>query len=350
LYSVAVLHAQFDLTRPLRVYSRGTLPDSPEPIVKGRFMPAAYARAELRDGSALINTDHFTAEVCPKGYVSGVKAGTFRDKRTGATDLGHGLDIVDFLLQPGRHPRENELPEAQRYQSEAAFHGSIEKHYVELPQICTQARELPMTVHQAEGFAVVTQHWTWTAATVGYQPGSRWDQTLVFPAGKRFFYSADVVTSANDAEKLLLRIDLPGHLKHQQADTFEEVYLSSHGRIPAEEFLVDFPPDGRFLYQRRNGAAESLLRAYKIRGGPWLAGMTLDPAQVWEAWCHQRGYVCFIEEIGGYPVRAGDTFGAAHLLGFFDSVEEMHQVYEEHRGATRLEANESSYHLVKGDR
>jgi hypothetical protein len=312
-------------------------------------MPAPYARVEQRGGSAFIDTDHFTAEVCPEGYVSGVKSGTFRDKRTGATDLGHGLDIVDFLLQPGRHPREDELPEDQRYQPAVAVHGSLEKHYVELPQICTQARKLPMEVVEAESFAAVKQRWTWTAATLGYQPGSRWDQTLVFPAGKRFFYSADVVTTANDAEELLLRIDLPGHLKHQQADTFEEIYLSYHGRIPAEEFLVDFPPDGRFLYQRPNGVADSIIRAYKTRGGPWLAGMTLDPTLVWEAWCHQRGYVCFIEEIGGYPVRAGDTFGAVHLIGFFDSVEEMHQVYEEHRGARRLEMDGTAYHLVGAD-
>src|SRR5438874_2784089 len=35
--------------------------------------------------------------------------------------------------------------------------------------------------------------------------------------------------------------------------------------------------------------------------GPWLAGMTLDPGVVSEAWCHQRGYVCLIEEFGGRP-------------------------------------------------
>ena len=33
--------------------------------------------------------------------------------------------------------------------------------------------------------------------------------------------------------------------------------------------------------------------------------MTLNPADVMEAWCHERGYVCLIEEIGGRPIKAG---------------------------------------------
>lgn len=308
-------------------------------------MSDTYATVDIRGVSAVIDTDQFSAEVCPQGYVSGVKAGTFRDKRTGATDLGHGLDIVDFLMQPGRHPQEDELPEEQHYNMIAAVHGTIEKHYVELPQICTQARQVPMDVIRGKDFVAVRQHWSWTIATLGYEPGSRWDQLLVFPKGKRFFYTTDVVTSANDAEQLLLRIDMPGHLKHSEGNTFEEIYLSYHGRIPASEFLTDFTPDEKFIYRRPDRAAESVIRAYKIRGGPWLAGMTLDPAIVWEAWCHQRGYVCFIEEIGGYPIRKGESFGAVYIIGFFDSVDEMHDVYAEHRGATSLEADEGSYGL-----
>ncbi len=47
-----------------------------------------------------IETDRLLAEVHTEGYVSGVKSGTLVDKATGARDLGHGLDIVDFLLEP----------------------------------------------------------------------------------------------------------------------------------------------------------------------------------------------------------------------------------------------------------
>jgi hypothetical protein len=42
---------------------------------------------------------------------------------------------------------------------------------------------------------------------------------------------------------------------------------------------------------------------------------------VYEAWCHQRGYVSFIEEIGGKPIKAGESFGAAFIVGYFDSIE-----------------------------
>ena len=65
--------------------------------------------------------------------------------------------------------------------------------------------------------------------------------------------------------------------------------------------------------------------------------MTLNPASVYEAWCHQRGYVCFIQEIGGTRVKKGETFGAAYIIGFFDSIEEMEEVYDKYRGRDGIE-------------
>jgi hypothetical protein len=64
--------------------------------------------------------------------------------------------------------------------------------------------------------------------------------------------------------------------------------------------------------------------------------MTLDPAAVSEAWCHQRGYVCFIQELHMRPVRAGETFGAAYIVGWFDSLKEMEAVYDRFRGRSRI--------------
>ena len=75
--------------------------------------------------------------------------------------------------------------------------------------------------------------------------------------------------------------------------------------------------------------------------------MTLKPSIVSEAWCHQRGYVCMIEEFGGRPVRAGESFSAAFIVGFFDSIDEMHRVYDRHRGHTGLEAGETGWRLVR---
>jgi hypothetical protein len=47
-----------------------------------------------------IDTDLLSAEVHTEGYVSGTKSRTLLDKTTGARDLGFGLDLVDFLMEP----------------------------------------------------------------------------------------------------------------------------------------------------------------------------------------------------------------------------------------------------------
>jgi hypothetical protein len=153
---------------------------------------------------------------------------------------------------------------------------------------------------------------------------------------------------------MFLRIDMPGHLKHTRGDTFEEVYLSYHGRVPAREFSDDFPPDGKLMYRRdRDRVPERFIRACRLRDpksgrlGPWLAGMTLEPSVVSEAWCHQRGYVCMIEEFGGRPIRPGESFSAAFVVGYFDSIDEMHQVYDRYKGATRLEVTGKAWRLLK---
>lgn len=164
----------------------------------------------------------------------------------------------------------------------------------------------------------------------------------------------DRIDAVNSSEAMFLRIDMPGHIRHQRGDTFSQVYLSYEGLLESSEFFEDFAPDEKFNYRRGvNKIPERFIRAYKLRNpesgkeGPWLAGMTLDPAVVYEAWCHQRGYVCMIEEFGGRPVKAGESFAAAFLVGFFDSIEEMHEVYDAHKGYTRLEVAPDGWRLLK---
>jgi hypothetical protein len=294
-------------------------------------LPRAVRGEEER---ILIETDCLKAEVWPRGYVSGVKADTFVDKKTGAKDASFGLDIVDFLLGPGA---EGGVP----YHFGDLFHGNIPKHYLELPQICTQAKRIDSEFVVGADFVAVRQWWRWKEAAPGYQPGSLWEQTLVFPMGSRYFLSSDRVESANDHKQVFLRIDLPGHLRHAKGDTFEEVYLSYEGRIPASDFLEDFPPDKRHLYQRgAEKLPQRMIRARKYRGEgmPWLAGITLDPALVSEAWCHQRGYICFIQEVGRLDVRKGDSFAAAYAIGYFDSLEAMEKEADRTRGLNSLAA------------
>ena len=152
-------------------------------------------------------------------------------------------------------------------------------------------------------------------------------------------------------DELFYRIDMPGHLRHKGGDTFAQIYLSYLGKpIPASAFKDDFGPDAKYLYRRKEGStAARMIRAYQVqldgKPGPWLAGMTLDPAEVSEAWCHERGYVCFIEELHRRKVKAGETFGTAYIVGWFDSISEMEKVYDRYKGKRRIVVEKERFHL-----
>ena len=53
------------------------------------------------DQQIKIVTQELEAAIRKKGYVSGIAAGSFLDKRTGSRDAGFGLDIVDWIMEPG---------------------------------------------------------------------------------------------------------------------------------------------------------------------------------------------------------------------------------------------------------
>jgi hypothetical protein len=302
-----------------------------------------------------IVTPQLEAAVAKKGYVSGVKRQSFLDKKTGFRDPGFGLDIVDFLLEPGSDEAyKDQLEERLVYHHGDLYHGSRKKRFIEGPQICTQAKELEPEVVRGDDFVAVRQQYSYHQAAPGKRTGSTWTQWLVFPVGKRYFISMDKIDSVNASDAMFLRIDMPGHLKHDRGDTFKQIYLSYEGRIPSSEFFEDFPPDAKFNYRRdQNRVPERFIRAYQLRDpktgkiGPWLAGMTLEPSVVHEAWCHQRGYVCFIEEIWGRPIEPGQSFSAAFVVGYFDSIDEMNAVYDQHKGHTGLRVSEDGWKLVE---
>lgn len=285
---------------------------------------------EVKDGLE-IETDQLAAKINSKGYVSGVAAGTFVDKKTGAHDIGFGLHIMDFLMAPGW--RDDGYPRDKK------VHGNLPKHYVEGPQICTQAKELKPEVIKGKDCVAVKLRYMFTKPGAGFKAGSTWEQTLVFQNGVRYFLSCEKITSVNDVDDLFYRIDMPGHIKHKGGDTFDSVYLSYVGKpIPASEFNEKFGPDEKFLYKRDDKKIpDRMIRAYRVKldgkPGPWLAGMTLDPAETSEAWCHERGYVCFIEELHGRRVKAGESFGAAYVVGWFDDIPAMQKVYDRYKGA-----------------
>jgi hypothetical protein len=305
---------------------------------------------EIRIGSATLE-----GVVHKKGYVTGIAAGTFLDKKTGFRDAGYGLDIVDWIMEPGSDEAyRDKLPGDLPYVFGNRIHGGRAKRSIEGPQICTKANELTPRVIRGTNFLAIKMDYHYRLAAPGKKTGSIWEQTIVFPAGKRYFVSCDKITSVNSSDAMFLRLDMPGHIKHKGPDTFSEVWLSYFGRIPATQFTREFAPDQKFNYVRgANMMPKRFIRAYHLRDpktgadGPWLAGMTLEPSVVYEAWCHERGYVCMIEEFGGRPIKAGESFSAAFVVGYFDSFAEMEEVYDQYAGNTALEASESGWKLVK---
>ena len=299
----------------------------------------------------------YGATIATKGYVSGVMGGSFVDKKTGARDLGFGLDIVDFLLEPV-DPKAAIRNEQYDFGPGNKVHGNIPKRYVEGPQICTQAKVLKPSIVRGDKVVAIRQSHAWNVAYSARQKaGSIWEQTLIFLEGERFFLASDRVTVATASPGMTLRIDMPGHVKHDAGKGFEHVYLSYADEpfIPSTEFVADFAPDERFLYTSGTSKRPArFIRAYQTdlgpaKGdGPWLAGMTLNPDDVSQAWCHQRGYVCMIQEIGGRPVKPGDTFGAAYVIGWFDDLDAMNATYDRFKGFSGFEVGGSEgYRGVK---
>jgi hypothetical protein len=324
----------------------------------------AVVRAEIKveenDQRISIATSTLEAGVNKKGYVTGIAAQTFLDKRTGFRDPGFGLDIVDWIMEDGSDEAYRaQLPREMVYQFGNEYHGKTAKRSIEGPQICTQAKEVAPKAIKGPDFVAVKTSWNYRTAAPGKKAGSTWEQTIVIPEGKRYFVSSDKITSVNDLAAPFLRLDMPGHIKHKNGDTFSEVYLSYLGpkTIPASEFAQNFAPHEKFSYRRdKDAAPKRFIRAYHLRDpktgkdGPWLAGMTLRPDVVTEAWCHQRGYVCMIEEFGppeGKGVKAGESFSAAFIVGYFDSIEEMEKVYDEYAGAIGVDAGEAGWRLTK---
>src|ERR1700681_4673397 len=66
-----------------------------------------------------IDTDALQAKIRKNKYVSGIGAGRFLDKKTGARDAGFGLHIMDFLLEPGWRD--------DGYTRDAKVHGNLPK-------------------------------------------------------------------------------------------------------------------------------------------------------------------------------------------------------------------------------
>src|SRR5947199_3154179 len=111
----------------------------------------------------LTEPDAVQAMIKKKGSVSGIAAGSFLDKKTGAKDAGFGLHIMDFLLGPGWKD--------DAYPRDAKYHGNLPHHYLEGPQICTQAKKLDPEIIHGDGFVAVRLKHRFTQPSNGYKAG-----------------------------------------------------------------------------------------------------------------------------------------------------------------------------------
>src|SRR5215210_2286162 len=131
------------------------------------ILPALVAQAETpikveqTDTYVQIETDALQARINKKGYVSGIAAGSFLDKKTGAKDLGFGLHIMDFLLGPGWKD--------DSYGREPKYHGNLPKHYIEGPQICTQAKTLEPEIIRGKDFLAIRMQFRFTQPAKGFK-------------------------------------------------------------------------------------------------------------------------------------------------------------------------------------
>lgn len=343
----------------------------------------SWARAVEDERSIRIDTDKLEAVVPkkdPKHWMTGIEKGSFLDKETGFREIGDGLMVVDWLMEAGSDAEwseqvfapdghgvgryswhENESDPDRKYYTRMAHGSSHRKRMVEGPQLCHRMKPVQPEIVRGRDFVAVRTTYRFEYAAPGRTPGSRWTQLVVFPQGKRYFLLMDRIDSVNDSDEMFLRNDTPGCVRHERGDAFSEIYLSYLSgpigvRIPAEEFFIPFPPDLKYGYRRDlNRTPERFIRAYRTKNketgadGPWLAGLTLEPSVVYEAWCSQRpgGIIVMIEEIHGRPTRAGESFSAAHIVGWFDSIDEMHAVYDAHKGFTALSADASGWRLEK---
>jgi hypothetical protein len=344
---------------------------------------AAWARVTEDERAIKIETDQLEAVIpkkAPKHWMTGIEKGSFLDKATGFREIGDGLMVVDWLMEAGSDAdwaekviapdghgvgrytwHENETDPARKEYARMAHGTSHRKRVVEGPQLCHRMKPVSPEVIRGTDFVAVKTNYKYEYAAPGRKAGSKWTQLIVFPKGQRYFLLMDKIDSVNDSEEMFLRNDTPGCVRHEKGDTFSEMYLSYLSgpqgvRIPSKEFFEPFPPDLKYGYRRdTHKTPQRFIRAYHLRDkttgkdGPWLAGLTLEPAVVYEAWCSQRpgGIIVMIEEIHGKPVKAGQWFSAAHIVGYFDSIADMHEVYDRHKGHTGLVADASSWRLVK---
>src|SRR5262245_18462065 len=120
------------------------------------------------DERIVISSPTLDAVVRKKGYVTGVAAGSLLDKKSGFRDAGYGLDIVDWIMEPGSDEAyRDRLQGDLAYLFNNSYHGKTPKRSIEGPQICTKAKELSPRIVQGKDFVAVSSSFRYQIAAPG---------------------------------------------------------------------------------------------------------------------------------------------------------------------------------------
>jgi len=143
-----------------------------DPANREPIAPASSIKVSENDEQIQITTGELEAAVRKRGYVSGVAGGSFLDRATGFRDAGFGLDIVDWIMEPGSDEAyRDRLPGDLPYLFNNLYHGKRAKRSIEGPQICTRAKELPTRVIRGTDFVAVEMNFKYTMAAPGKNAG-----------------------------------------------------------------------------------------------------------------------------------------------------------------------------------
>ena len=136
----------------------------------GEIRLRADDRVSESDDVLKISLPELEAAIRKQGYVTGVAAQSLLDKKTGFRDAGFGLDIVDWIMEPGSDEAyRDKLDKELVYQFNNRYHGKTPKRSIEGPQICTQAKTLEPVAIPGKDFVAVTQKFQYRTAAPGQE-------------------------------------------------------------------------------------------------------------------------------------------------------------------------------------
>ncbi len=191
-----------------------------------------------------LETGTLHASIRKRATSAGSTSKTFGDKKTGFSRCRFRARHRRLDYGAGqRSTYRDQLDPDLVYQFDNPYHGKGPKRSIEGPQICTQAKEIQPVVIRGTDFVAIRQTFQYRTAAREKTAGSTWDAMDRVSRGKRYFISMDRIDAVNSSDAMFLRIDMPGHIRHKQGDSFSQIYLSYQGLLESSEFFKDFAPD-----------------------------------------------------------------------------------------------------------